>query len=114
MWREGEGAEEPRGADSRSHSGKGASAGVEAPAAPQNLAQSSVLFPLPGCFPKADRPCHTFCPPPREAEMSQMCQHQGGRRGLRPPTGHWSLDRLPRHHLSGLERVQRMCALPVL
>lgn len=48
MWREGEGAEEPRGADSRSHSGKGATAGVEAPAAPPNLAQSSVLFPVLG------------------------------------------------------------------
>lgn len=37
MWREGEGAEEPRGADSRPRSGKGASSGVQALAAPTKL-----------------------------------------------------------------------------
>ena len=71
-------------------------------ALPAPGAQSSVLFPLLGCFPKVGRPRHAFHPPPQEAEMSQTCQHQGGRRGLRPPTGHRSLDRLPRRHLSSL------------
>lgn len=51
MWREGEGAKEPRGANSRPRSGKGASSGVQALATPTKLggppcSQGSELSPV--------------------------------------------------------------------